>query len=78
MTFSDTLAYIVGEHEKKPLKFTLWEDEKSLQGSAAMFLSTTMIFYIGTDFLHGYLELHFSCRWKYSLPVQHLQDWPPP
>ena len=50
MTFSDTLAYIVGEHEKKPLKFTLWEDEKSLQGSAAMFLSTTMIFYIGTDF----------------------------
>jgi len=50
MTFSDTLASIVGGQEKKPLKFTLWEDEKSLQGSAAMFLSTTLIIYVGTDF----------------------------
>ncbi len=50
MTFADTLASFVGEHEKRPLKFRMWEDEKSLQGSAAMFLSTTMIIYVGTDF----------------------------
>ena len=50
MALSDTLASIVGEHEKHPLKFRLWDDEKSFQGSAAMFLSATMIIYVGTDF----------------------------
>ena len=50
MALSDTLASIVGEYEKQPLKFRLWDDEKSLQGSAAMFLSSTMIIYMGTDF----------------------------
>jgi len=50
MTLADTLASIVGEHEKHPFKFSLWNDEKSLHGSAAMFLSSTMIIYVGTDF----------------------------
>ncbi len=50
MTFADTLASFVGEHEKRPLKYKFWVDKKSLQGSAAMFLSTTLIIYVGTDF----------------------------
>ena len=59
MTFSDTLASFVGEHEKKPLKFRLWVDEKSLQGSAAMFLSTTLIIYVGTDFFAWFFDAAF-------------------
>ena len=59
MTFADTLASFVGEHEKRPLKFRLWEDEKSLQGSAAMFLSTTLIIYVGTDFFAWFFDAAF-------------------
>ncbi|MFQ6676811.1 MAG: DUF92 domain-containing protein [Fidelibacterota bacterium] len=50
MTISDTVASYTGKHEKLPLKFRLWRDEKSLQGSVVMFLSTFLIIYIGTDF----------------------------
>jgi len=59
MTFADTLASFVSEHEKRPLKFRLWEDEKSLQGSAAMFLSSTLIIYVGTDFFAWFFDAAF-------------------
>ncbi|MCH7611920.1 MAG: DUF92 domain-containing protein [Candidatus Marinimicrobia bacterium] len=59
MTIADTLASLVGEHEKHPLKFRLWDDEKSLQGSAAMFLSTTLIIYVGTDFFAWFFGAAF-------------------
>ncbi len=59
MALADTLASLVGEHEKHPLKFRLWNDEKSLQGSAAMFLSTTLIIYVGTDFFAWFFRAAF-------------------
>jgi len=66
MTFADTLASFVGEREKHPLKFRLWKDEKSLQGSAAMFISSTIIIYVGTDFFAWIFGATFF------LPVQVL------
>ena len=59
MAIADTLASFVGKHEKHPLKFRLWNDEKSLQGSAAMFLSTTLIIYVGTDFFAWFFGAAF-------------------
>jgi len=50
LTFSDTFASYMGKHKKNILKYRLWYDEKSFQGSAAMFLSAAMIIYTGTDF----------------------------
>ncbi|MEC8838561.1 MAG: DUF92 domain-containing protein, partial [Candidatus Neomarinimicrobiota bacterium] len=49
MTFSDTIAAMVGERTKHPRQFKLWVDIKSIEGCVGMFLSTFMIIYVGTD-----------------------------
>ena len=59
MTISDTLATYTGEREKLPIKFRLWNDQKTLQGSAAMFLSTFLIIYVGTDFFAWFFDAAF-------------------
>ncbi len=49
MTIADTAAAFTGERVSHPLKFKLWHDEKSIQGSTAMFFASALIIYVGTD-----------------------------
>lgn len=49
MAIADTIAGIVGQRAERPRKFTIWKDEKSLEGSTAMFLATMLIIYVGTE-----------------------------
>ena len=49
MTFSDTLAAVIGERTRQPRHFRIWDDIKSVEGSLGMFLSSFTIIYIGTD-----------------------------
>lgn len=66
MTVPDAMATFVGENAKYPIKIKIWEEEKTLQGSAAMFISSFLIIYIGTDFFAWF----FSAT--YFLPVEVL------
>ena len=59
MTFSDTIAAIIGERTTYPRQFKLWEDNKSVEGCTGMFLSSFMIIYIGTDLFAWLFEAAF-------------------
>jgi uncharacterized protein (TIGR00297 family) len=59
MTFSDTIAAMVGERTKHPRQFKLWVDIKSIEGCVGMFLSTFMIIYVGTDAFAWLFEAAF-------------------
>lgn len=43
MTISDPLASIVGKSGKKSTEFRLWQDTKSIRGSATVFITTFLI-----------------------------------
>ena len=59
MTFSDTIAAIIGERTTHPRQFKLWVDVKSIEGCIGMFLSSFMIIYIGTDLFAWLFEAAF-------------------
>ena len=59
MTFSDTIAAIIGERTTHPRQFKLWVDIKSIEGCIGMFLSSFMIIYIGTDLFAWLFEAAF-------------------
>lgn len=59
MTFSDTIAAIIGERTTNPRQFKLWVDIKSIEGCVGMFLSTFMIIYVGTDVFAWLFEAAF-------------------
>jgi len=65
MTFSDTIAAVIGERTTQPRQFQIWEDIKSVEGSLGMFLSSFMIIYIGTD-LFAWL---FGAAFFIPLPI---------
>ena len=65
MTFSDTIAAVIGERTIQPRQFQIWEDIKSVEGSLGMFLSSFMIIYIGTD-LFAWL---FGAAFFIPLPI---------
>jgi uncharacterized protein (TIGR00297 family) len=46
LALADAVAALVGENLKKPHEYVLWKDKKSLEGSAAMFLSSFLIVWI--------------------------------
>ena len=46
LALSDALAAIVGENLRNPHEYRLWEDKKSLEGSAVMFVTTFLIVFI--------------------------------
>ncbi|MFQ6674265.1 MAG: DUF92 domain-containing protein, partial [Fidelibacterota bacterium] len=63
LTFADTAAAAAGEHARTPERYVAWKDQKTVQGSVAMFLVSTVLIGFGTDFLYGlsgqgHLELH--------------------
>jgi len=43
LAFADSAAAIVGQSSSKPIKYKAWQDIKSLQGNAAMFISSYSI-----------------------------------
>tara|TARA_Y100000034_G_scaffold64583_1_gene78133 strand:- start:7007 stop:8464 length:1458 start_codon:yes stop_codon:yes gene_type:complete len=45
LALADPLATIVGQSASRPLRTRIWEDKKSVQGSAAMFLCSGIIVY---------------------------------
>ncbi len=59
MTLSDTLASIIGNRFKNVRNYQIWSDKKSVEGSIAMFLSTALIIYIGTDFFSWFFKAAF-------------------
>ena len=65
MTFSDTIAAVIGERTTQPRQFRIWEDIKSVEGCLGMFLSSFMIIYIGTD-LFAWL---FGAAFFIPLPI---------
>ena len=65
MTFSDTIAAVIGERTRQPRHFRIWDDIKSVEGSLGMFLSSFMIIYIGTD-LFAWL---FGAAFFLPLPI---------
>ena len=65
MTFSDTIAAVIGERTTQPRQFRIWEDIKSVEGCLGMFLSSFMVIYIGTD-LFAWL---FGAAFFIPLPI---------
>ena len=65
MTFSDTIAAVIGKRTTQPRQFQIWEDIKSVEGCLGMFLSSFMIIYIGTD-LFAWL---FGAAFFIPLPI---------
>ena len=65
MTFSDTIAAVIGERTPQPRNFRIWNDIKSVEGCLGMFLSSFLIIYIGTD-LFAWL---FGAAFFIPLPV---------
>ena len=65
MTFSDTIAAVIGERTPQPRNFRIWDDIKSVEGCLGMFLSSFLIIYIGTD-LFSWL---FGAAFFIPLPV---------
>jgi len=65
MTFSDTIAAVIGERTPQPRNFRIWDDIKSVEGCLGMFLSSFLIIYIGTD-LFAWL---FGAAFFIPLPV---------
>ncbi|HIF28226.1 MAG TPA: hypothetical protein EYQ40_06810, partial [Candidatus Marinimicrobia bacterium] len=65
MTFSDTIAAVIGERTPQPRNFRIWDDIKSIEGCLGMFLSSFMIIYIGTD-LFAWL---FGAAFFIPLPI---------
>ena len=59
MTFSDTIAALIGERTAQPRKFKVWTDTKSIEGCVGMFLSSFMIIYVGTDLFAWLFEAAF-------------------
>jgi uncharacterized protein (TIGR00297 family) len=65
MTFSDTIAAVIGERTPQPRNFRIWDDIKSIEGCLGMFLSSFIIIYIGTD-LFAWL---FGAAFFIPLPI---------
>jgi uncharacterized protein (TIGR00297 family) len=65
MTFSDTIAAVIGERTTQTRQFRIWEDIKSVEGCLGMFLSSFIIIYIGTD-LFAWL---FGAAFFIPLPI---------
>ena len=65
MTFSDTIAAVIGERTPQPRNFRIWDDIKSIEGCLGMFLSSFMVIYIGTD-LFAWL---FGAAFFIPLPI---------
>ena len=59
MTFSDTIAAVIGERTTQPRQFKIWDDTKSIEGCVGMFLSSFMIIYIGTDLFAWFFKTAF-------------------
>ena len=51
LAISDPLAAQVGQSTPLPSKFKIWEDEKTIQGTIAFFISAFMIVYMSAHFL---------------------------
>ena len=51
LAVSDPLSSLAGENIKKPHKYSIWEDVKSYEGSAIMFLSTFIILILFSKFI---------------------------
>ncbi len=63
MTFSDTIASTIGNSVRNPRRYRLWSDNKSLEGSIGMFLSSWIIVFLVTWWSRRYLPV-------FLLPVQ--------
>jgi len=53
LALADALAAIAGERVKNPHKFCIWKDQKSIEGSLVMFLSSNVIIFI---YLYIFME----------------------
>ena len=51
LAISDPLSSITGEYIKKPHKYNIWNDVKSYEGSAIMFISTFIILTLFSKFI---------------------------
>jgi len=49
LAISDPLAAQVGQSTPRPSYFTIWEDEKTVQGTLSFFVSSFMIIYMGAQ-----------------------------
>lgn len=49
MTLGDPIASWVGESRKNPRSYRVWSDSKSLQGSAAMFITSYVVAAVGME-----------------------------
>ncbi|MBT5760913.1 MAG: DUF92 domain-containing protein [Candidatus Marinimicrobia bacterium] len=54
LAISDPLAAQVGQSTLKPIKFKIWNDEKTIQGTLAFFSSAVMIIYMGAHFFFDF------------------------
>jgi len=54
LTFSDPLASFIGSSVKSPIKFKIWYDTKTVQGTFAFFSSAFIITFFGAQILFDY------------------------
>lgn len=64
MTFADTTAATVGNLVKEPRRFRLWSDNKTIEGSVGMFLTSFALVSMLSIILSPYLQT--------KLPISHL------
>ena len=57
LTLSDTAATITGERTRSPDIYVIWKDQKSVQGSIVMFLSSLLLVGFGTTLFSSLLQL---------------------
>jgi len=54
LTISDPLASYIGEKTSKNIEFVIWEDKKTVKGTIAFFISSTLIIFLITKFLFNF------------------------
>ena len=54
LAFCDPFAAHIGESTKSPIKFKIWEDHKSLQGTVAFFISALVLIYSFSQWFFNY------------------------
>ena len=54
LALSDPLAAIIGENTTHGVEFTAWKDKKTVQGTAAFFISAILLIWMITNYLFAY------------------------
>lgn len=67
MTFADTLAATIGNTVKNARVYRLWSDQKSLEGSAAMFIASYFIVLLTTLLLREYIFVYITTSQIFGL-----------